>query len=43
MRWSDTGYVTLQRAERHEAIRAEPFEQVQLAVGSLFGDDPPGV
>jgi Uma2 family endonuclease len=41
MRWSEDGYVTLQRAERGEVIRAEPFEAVELAVGTLFGDDPP--
>jgi len=38
MRWSSDGYVTLLRAERGEAVRPEPFE---LAVGTLFGDDPP--
>ncbi|MDB4961689.1 MAG: hypothetical protein JWP01_1688 [Myxococcales bacterium] len=41
MRWSDAGYVTLLRAERGEVIRAEPFDAVELAVGTLFGDDPP--
>jgi Uma2 family endonuclease len=41
MRWSSDGYVTLMRAERGEAVRAEPFEAVELIVGTLFGDDPP--
>jgi Uma2 family endonuclease len=41
MRWSSDGYVTLMRAERGEIVRAEPFQQVELAVGTLFGDDPP--
>jgi Uma2 family endonuclease len=41
MRFSADGYVTLLRAERHETIRAEPFEAIELFVGSLFGDDPP--
>jgi Uma2 family endonuclease len=41
MRWSADGYVTLQRAERGEIIRAEPFEAIEIAVGTLFGDDPP--
>jgi hypothetical protein len=41
MRWSEDGYITLQRAESGEVIRAEPFEAVELAVGTLFGDDPP--
>jgi Uma2 family endonuclease len=42
MRWSADGYVTLMRAERAEIVRAEPFQAVELAVGTLFGDDPPG-
>ncbi|CAN5898017.1 hypothetical protein BH11MYX3_BH11MYX3_00730 [soil metagenome] len=41
MRWSEDGYVTLQRAERGEVIRAAPFEAIELVVGTLFGDDPP--
>jgi Uma2 family endonuclease len=41
MRWHPDGYVTLARAERGEVVRAEPFEAVELAVGTLFGDDPP--
>jgi hypothetical protein len=31
------------RAERAEIVRPEPFEDIELHVGSLFGDDPPGV
>lgn len=41
MRWNEAGYVTVLRAERHETVRAEPFESVELFVGSLFGDDSP--
>jgi len=41
MRWSDDGYVTLVRAERGEVVRAPPFEAIELAIGTLFGDDPP--
>jgi Uma2 family endonuclease len=41
MRFSADGYVTLLRAERHETVRAEPFEAIAPFVGSLFGDDPP--
>lgn len=41
MRHSPDGYVTLQTAERHETIRPEPFEAIELFVGSLFGEDPP--
>jgi Uma2 family endonuclease len=41
MRWSSDGYVMLLRAERGETVRPEPFAQIELAVGTLFGDDPP--
>jgi len=41
MRWSADGFVTLMRAERGEVVRPEPFQQIELAVGTLFGDDPP--
>jgi Uma2 family endonuclease len=41
MRWSIDGYVMLLRAERSEVVRAQPFDAVELAVGTLFGDDPP--
>src|SRR5450631_228489 len=40
MRWTADGYVTLMRAERAEVVRAEPFTAIELAVGTLFGDDP---
>lgn len=39
MRWSSDGYVTLLRAERTETVRAEPFQAIELAISSLFGDD----
>lgn len=42
MRWSDPGYVTVLTAERGETVRAEPFHDIEIAVGTLFGDDPPG-
>jgi Uma2 family endonuclease len=41
MRWSDAGYITISRAERGETVRAEPFDAIELLVGTLFGDDPP--
>ena len=41
MRWSEAGFVTLMRAERGEVVRAEPFHAIEIAVGTLFGDDPP--
>lgn len=41
MRYSADGFVTLLRAERHEVVRAEPFEAIEIPVGTLFGDDAP--
>jgi Uma2 family endonuclease len=41
MRWTADGYVTLMRAERGEQVRAEPFQAIEISVGTLFGDDPP--
>jgi Uma2 family endonuclease len=41
MRWNEAGYVTLLRAERGETVRAEPFDAIEIVVGTLFGDDPP--
>jgi Uma2 family endonuclease len=41
MRWAEPGYTTVLRAERGETVRPEPFEAIELAVGTLFGDDPP--
>lgn len=40
LRWSSDGYVTRLRAGRSEVVRAEPFEAIEFAVGTLFGDDP---
>ena len=40
LRWSEPGYVTLLAAERRDVVRPEPFEAIELAVGTLFGDDP---
>jgi Uma2 family endonuclease len=40
MRHSPDGYIMLHRAERHETISPEPFPELQLLVGVLFGDDP---
>jgi len=41
MRWGPDGYVTLMRADRGEVVHAEPFEAIEIVVGTLFGDDPP--
>lgn len=40
MRWSADGYTTVLPAERGETVRPEPFDAIELAVGTLFGDDP---
>lgn len=41
LRWSADGYVNRLRASRGEVVRAEPFDAIEIAVGTLFGDDPP--
>ena len=40
MRWSRDGYITVLTAERGEIVRAEPFDAIEIEVGTLFGDDP---
>jgi Uma2 family endonuclease len=38
-RWTAEGFLLVLAADREERVQAEPFEQVQLLVGSLFGED----
>lgn len=38
-RWGPEGFVHLLGAQRGERVRAEPFMEVELSVGALFGDD----
>jgi Uma2 family endonuclease len=40
-RWQKDGYLVLLTAGGGETVRAEPFDAIELAVGLLFGDDPP--
>lgn len=40
LRWSSDGYVTRLRAGHDEVVRAEPFESIEVAVATLFGEDP---
>ena len=40
MRWNEDGYITRLRAERGDVVRAEPFDAIELVVGTLFGADP---
>lgn len=37
-RWSEVGYIAVLTAKRDEKVRAEPFEAMELDVGSLFDD-----
>ncbi len=39
MHWGDAGYVIVS-AECGELVRVPPFEAIEIAVGTLFGDDP---
>lgn len=39
MRWHQDGYLTVLRAEQGEVVRAEPFESIEIAVGTFFGED----
>jgi Uma2 family endonuclease len=39
-RWHADGYVEVVIGERGQRVRAEPFGELELAVGVLFGDDP---
>lgn len=38
-RWHEDGYVETIMAAREERVRAEPFEDLELHIGVLFGDD----
>lgn len=38
-RHSDAGYVVVATATSGETVRAEPFEDIELRVGVLFGDE----
>jgi Uma2 family endonuclease len=40
MRWTEPGYTTVLAAERGDKVRAEPFDAIEIEVGTLFGDDP---
>jgi|SRR5579859_7817312 len=39
LRWTPEGYLTALVATRGERVHAEPFAEVELPVGSLFGDE----
>jgi Uma2 family endonuclease len=39
LRWTPDGYTEVLVAQRGERVRPEPFGEVDLAVGVLFGDD----
>jgi Uma2 family endonuclease len=39
LRWTADGYLTAMTAKRGDRVRAEPFVDVELPVGALFGDE----
>jgi Uma2 family endonuclease len=41
-RWHADGYMEILIADRTERVRAEPFAEIELRVGVLFGDDDDG-
>lgn len=40
LRHQPEGFLTVMTADRHQRVRAEPFEAVELHVGQLLGDLP---
>ena len=38
-RWTAEGFLLVLAADQRERVRAEPFDEVQLFVGALFGQD----
>lgn len=38
-RWTEAGYLVVLTAKRDETIRAEPFDAIEVRVGTLFGDE----
>lgn len=41
MRWTEAAYSVAVRAESGETVRPEPFEGIELPIGTLFGEDAP--
>jgi Uma2 family endonuclease len=39
-RWTRDGYLTALTAKRGDRVRAEPFDAIELDVGTIFGDEP---
>lgn len=39
LQWTAKGYLELLTAQRGERVRAEPFLEIELPVGGLFGED----
>jgi hypothetical protein len=37
-RWSLAGYTTVLAASSGQTVRAEPFEEIEIQVGVLFGE-----
>jgi Uma2 family endonuclease len=41
LRWTPDGYLTAMTAKRGDRVHAEPFGEIELPVGALFGDEDP--
>jgi Uma2 family endonuclease len=39
-RWTERGYVPTLHADRWQFVRVEPFDAIEIRVGTIFGDDP---
>lgn len=39
-RWTERGYVATLHADRWQFVRVEPFDAIEIRVGTIFGDDP---
>jgi hypothetical protein len=38
--WTERGYVLALHADRWQFVRVEPFDAVEIRVGTMFGDEP---
>jgi hypothetical protein len=39
-KWVEGGYLTIREVGVGEKVRLEPFEEIDIDVGLLLGDDP---
>jgi Putative restriction endonuclease len=38
--WTPSGYTVALRADRWQFVRAEPFDAIEIRMGTLFGEEP---